>query len=280
MANSNLIPTPITDKNGKVTTVHRRPDIPQDHRAHSFGPPVVTSAYIPPKEAKSVDAISYSERLEAITEANERWVSGDKPSVTEMAPLAAEALNVVGNLMLSAVDCQDKSEGQDLGIRISELGQSKDYAAIILADRFAAVHYTLRVMNDPDVEWMDDEDDAEESIFGGQDTSDWDSEYAGASDNVQIIDMVMTLREMNLMSYVDAPEHGDKKFFAHLYMNATEKINYRHDDEKTLELIRLVDEFPEHGEAISEGINKGLHAEGIKALIDGELHTGLVSGAL
>lgn len=277
MASKNLIPTPITDKNGKQTTVYRAPDdSPKIVRGGI--PPLTMEAYIPPHKRKreTAEAESYSERRERIKDANERWKAGERPTPEELAPVAMKAMDSLSNLMMFVSDCADSSEREDYAIRIASLASEKDFPLMIACEQFREVHYTLADSVNIDTEW----DDPFEVSFDGEDTSDWSSEYASVKDSGSVIDLILALRDENLMNHLEAPEHGDKRFFAHLYLSATKKLNYRMDDENTIATIHLVDEFPEKTELIAEGLDKNLHAEGIRALIHGEVHSGIASGAL
>ena len=277
MASKNLIPTPITDKNGKQTTVYRSPDnAPKQLR--SGIPPLTMEAYVPPsqKKQKPTEVESYEERRERIKEANERWKAGARPTSEELAPISMKAMDSVSNLMMIVADCSDSSEREDYAIRIASLASEKDFPLMIACERFREVHYTLADSVNVDTEW----DDPFEVSFDGEDTSDWSSEYATVRDSGNVIDLIITLRDENLMDHMEVPEHGDKRFFAHLYLSATGKLNYRIDDANTIATIHLVDEFPEKTELIAEGLDKNLHAEGIRALIQGDIHPGIASGAL
>jgi hypothetical protein len=270
MTSSNLVPTPITDKNGKATTVYRSADAPQTPNKNGLPAPVMT-AFIPPKKAIAKDTESYTDRRQRI-----RKEAVAEPDRAAKAQRAVQAFTCMQNIMLSAVSSTDSSEREDFALRIGMLGEDQDFEAILLADRFAAVHYTLADSIDNDDEW----DEPLELEFNGDDTSDWDSEYVGISNHVQIIDLVLALRENHLMSPTEVPDHGETRFLAHLYLSATQKLNYRYDDDETIALMNIVDEFPEQTNLIAEGLDKGLRSEGIKALLAGTVPKGIVSGLL
>ena len=273
MTSNNLIPTPITDKNGKATTVYRSAETPQQTTMKVLPAPVM-EAYVPPKKARAVNDESYASRRERIRLEN---IAEDGPlELANKGVLSMKAFESIGNLMMSAVNSYDKSEQEDFALSIGTLGKEKDFAAIILADRFGAAHYTIADSNDKDSEW----DEPLEISFDGEDTSDWESEYTGINDYVQVIDLVMALREHGLMGRDEVPEHGEARFLAHLYLSASGKLYYRHDDDDTIAVMNIVDEFPEHTNIVAEGLDNGLHVEGIKALLDGDIHRGVASGAL
>jgi hypothetical protein len=270
MTSSNLVPTPITDKNGKATTVYKSVDAPQTPQKSGLPAPVMT-AYIPPKKALPVASESYADRKQRI-----RQEAVAEPDRAAKAQRAVQAFTCMQNIMLSAASNTDSSEREDFALRIGMLGEVQDFEAILLADRFAAVHYTLADSIDNDDEW----DEPLELEFNGDDTSDWESEYLGINDHVQIIDLVMTLRENHFMSPTEVPEHGEPRFLAHLYLSATQKLNYRHDDDETIAMMNIVDEFPEQTNLIAEGLDKGLWSAGIKALLAGTVTKGVASGVL
>lgn len=274
MTNSNLVPTQITDKNGKLTTVHRRAEAASPDRFKGLPAPT-NQAFIPPKrESGSTVQESYADRRERIAA---EYVKEDGPEeIAAKTKLAFETFEIMGNIMMTAVDERGSSEREDFAMRIGMLSERHDFAAIILAERFAAVHRTLTESTEVDSEW----DEPLEIDFSGEDTSDWTSDFTNVHDHVQIIDLVMTLRDHQLIGPQETPEHGDPRFLAHLYMSATKKINYRRDEGDVLELIKIVDEFPEMTNVIAEHVDSGLHAEGFRALFAGELPKGVVSGAL
>lgn len=273
MTSNNLVPTPITDKNGKATTVYRSAEAPQQPRTAGLPAPVMT-AYVPPKKNAPKASESYADRQQRIRK--EAVAESGPEEKAAKAQRAVQAFTCIQNLMLSAVSSTDSSEREDFALRIGMLGEGQDFEAIILTDRFAAVHYTLADSMDNDDEW----DEPLELEFNGDDTSDWTSEYIGIKDHVQIIDLVMALRENHLMSPTEVPDHGEARFLAHLYLSATQKLNYRHDDDETITLMKLVDEFPEQTNLIAEGLDKGLRAEGIKAVLAGTVPKGIASGLL
>jgi hypothetical protein len=271
MASNNLIPTVIVDKNNKTTTVHKRPEAAGKTSDRNIPGPSVSAA-----ATTSGTGEGYGDRLERIRANNARWDAGDSPSPAERGLVAAKAMGVVGRLMMTASQNsseRDRESMDDVAISIMSIGDSGNYEPLIIADRFACVY---AVLGDTDTEW---EDDSPVS-FDGEDTADWETESTKSTDITNVIDLAFALREMGLMEYSEIPEHGEPRFFAHLYMAATGKINYRRDDDGTLALIRLVDEFPEHGETIVEGIDNELHAEGIRAVINDEVIPALAEGAL
>lgn len=269
MANGNLIPTPITDKNGKATTVYRSAEAPQQAQKTSIPAPVVQAQTVEHKEHPA-DSESYAERKRRILE--ESNAEETPESIAAKAELAVKVFPSVQNLMMSLSSCMDSSEREDFAFQIGELAAHKEFEAIGLSDRFADVYNTI--VN------SSDEDDTLDIDFSGEDTSDWESEYVGIRDHLKIIDVVFALRDQHLMSPTEVPEHGEPRFFAHLYMSASKRINYRDDDDETLALIRLVDEYPERTEMIAEGLEKGVHSEGIKSLLNGNVSKGVASGVL
>lgn len=274
MTSSNLVPTPITDKNGKATTVYRSAEVPQQPWKSGLPAPVMT-AFIPPKETAPKPSESYADRQQRIR--HEAVAESGPEEEAAKAQRAVQAFTCIQNLMLSAVSNTDISEREDFALRIGMLGAEQDFEAILLADRFAAVHYTLADAMDNDDEW---DEPMELGFDGDDDTSDWESEYLGIKDHIQIIDLVMALRENHLMSSTEVPDHGEPRFLAHLYLSATKKLNYRHDDDETIALMKIVDEFPEQTNLIAEGLDKDIRAEGIKALLAGTVPKGIASGLL
>lgn len=273
MTSNNLVPTPITDKNGKATTVYRSAEAPQTPRTGGLPAPVMT-AYIPPKKEVPIASESYSERRQRIRREAVAETGPEEKAAKEKR--AVQAFTCMHNLMLSAVSSNDSSEREDFALRVGMLGEEQDFETILLADRFAAVHYTLADSMDNDDEW----DEPLTLEFNGDDTSDWESEYIGIKDHVQIIDLVMALRENHMMGSTEVPEHGESRFLAHLYLSATQRLNYRRDDDETIAMMNIVDEFPEQTNLIADGIDKGLHAEGIKAILAGTVPKGIASGLL
>lgn len=271
MASNNLIPTVIVDKNNKTTTVHKRPDAAASASDRNIPAPSVSAA-----SPAAAPAESYEDRAERIRDNNARWDDGERPSPGERGIVAAKAMAVVGNLMMTASQNsfeRDREAMDDVAVSIQSIGDSGNYEPLIIAERFACVY---SILGDTDTEWEDDS----ALSFDGEDTSDWENEHTEATDITSVIDLTFTLREMNLMDYTEVPDHGEPRFFAHLYMAATKKVNYRRDDDATLSMIRLVDEFPEHCETIAEGIDNELHAEGIRAIINDEVIPALAEGAL
>lgn len=276
MASNNLIPTPITDKNGKQTTVYRSPET--SGKQSSSGMPAPTmQAYVPPKTKPTPGPDeSYEDRRARIKDSNERWRAGERPAPEELAASAMLAMDAMANIGWSIAQGRSESERMDIADSINSLCNNKDFAALTACDKFREVHHTLAHIDD----YSGFDDEPFEISFTGEDTSDWEAENATSKNSVEVIDLIMTLRENDLMDQYEVPDHGDPRFFAHLYLSATGTLNYRRDDENTLAIIRLTDELPEKTEVIADGIKKNLHAEGIRALIDGELHSGIVSGAL
>ena len=277
---NNLIPTPIVDKNGKQTTVHKKLET-GDSRTLGIAPPMLSA------DSKAPSVESYKKRLDRIQHENQQWSLGDKGTAAERAAVAVKALNVVGNLIMTIASDQKRNEGtiSDLGVSIASLSETGNYEPLIIAERFSGVVGVIKDVLDAD-EWSSDEwegeglDEGEPISFDGEDTSDWESENVSTDDVSNIIDLVYTLREMNLMSPYELPERGESRFFAHLYMATTKTINYRRDDPNTLELIRLLDEYPERGKQIGEAIKAKVHAAGIRALITDEVQPSLASGTL
>lgn len=271
MTSSHLIPTPIVDKTGKQTTVHKRAVDPSKGTAN-FPSPKVSMSSQAATEAPAVDA--YKDRLEKIAVANAEWREVGELSDKERGSLATQAFSAMSWMMNIVAKSYDRGDQSDFADEVQWLSEAEDFAPVILADRFGITHSILRNQEDGN-------DDNIEFSFEGEDTSDWDSSNVAPKDFVMVINAAVTLTQLDLRARNSTPEHGDARFFAHLYMSATETINYRKDDEpEIVSLIKLVDEFPERSEMIKDGIDDGLHAEGIRALIQGSVHKNLAEGVL
>lgn len=145
---------------------------------------------------------------------------------------------------------------------------------------FGGLFFALQNTAKEDIDLSDTE-----QLWGWQEDSQPDcGAYNGVFDvgaALQSLRLMPISRVPDDMPVIDnqQPEERDMRFIVHLYAHAQGLIDYA-DTDKNGDFVKLIDEFPERVEDIAAGAREGLHAAAIRAKLDGEGATALLSGHL
>lgn len=261
------VPTPIVNSLGIATTVHRKPMQMTSGSQRSFPSPSMN------KPAAQNSA--YEARRRNIATRNRSWEAGIRPSSTLRNAVSVKALKVMHSLMLTALDCDDRNASDQFAETIKGCITSGDYEMLIIAEAFAPVSYVLSERED-DIPLATSHD----IDFANVDTTDWDPEYWGVYDFDAVTGVVNCLRDNKMLAYDEVPTKKDVRFFAHLYMSASQSIPY--DTSMGQEdLIMVVDEYPERAEDIRKMLEEGIDDPlELRGRLDGRVSSHLADGVL
>lgn len=269
---SQLVRTPITDRTGKQTTVYRKPDAGSP-AAGSRVPAPTIAPLRPEAAAQPTRAQRYAERLDRIRADNETW-GPEHPKYREVFNAASIAL---GALIGSCSGAGD-DDVQTIAGHVSDAFETARFAQVATADLFGGVQAGLA-------------EQYRDTLPSAEELADWqDNLFRGADDYVRVLRvsaMLQTLELIELSRIPDDPttltamheDARDHRFIVHLMASAQGAIDYR-DFEASGDYVRLLDEFPEELEAISQGVREGLHAGAIRAKLDGGRAPALLRGEL
>lgn len=270
-----LVPTPITDRTGKQTTVYRRPEATASpHGALSALPaPRPASPSLAQPSGRSAE---YAKRLREIAESNRLWDSGGHPDRGFLMGCAMEAMG--GMLNTVALD-SERDEAAQLAAHLQYFAcHHGAHSQVVIAERFAPILDELYA-NHGKAPVADTA--AWEEILTGE-----SSDY-GARELVSAAKIAQTLQSAGLIAKAYVPERigggeriEDRRFFAHLFAHAHGVVDYREPPSEAVDLIRVIDEFPEHMDEIRRHAVEGLHGAAIRELVAGECPKALVTGAL
>lgn len=268
---SHLVATPVTDRNGKQTTVFKKPHGPGSGKSAVPAPSV--SGQKPPAVVRT-DA--YAERLAAVEPANAAY-RADPARRLGFAEAAGEGMRT----LTLAVARGHRSQAEDLAHSIGAAFEDDAYSRIIIADNFGHLYSGLEASNGVDLDLTDTERMLDVEQKASADAADYNAVFviAEALQNVQL----MSLSEIpgSLWDNSQKPvEERDLRFLAHLYASAESAIDYG-DRKSDWDVVRLIDEYPDRvKEIIAARKEEGLHAAAIKAQILGEGASALRTGTL
>lgn len=254
---SHLVRTPIVDARGRKTIVYRK----------GAASPQQASAAIPQAAAPHLDATmsaaAYALSLRRIAARNAQFRRGGLYSTDdarEQGDRAGAAFDErFGTPTASYLD-EDIAFTRD---RIDEARSDCEYARIALGVQFAPVHAAA----------------ASEACGSGEST---DPTAYHPTDVYVVMGVVRTLQELDLLEHAALPDPaGMRRLAAQVRADAFATFNYvRRTTEENDACIRLIDERPEDVDEISRLFKDGLHAEGIRALLDGDVAAPLAEGAI
>lgn len=267
---SHLTPTPITDVNGKRTTVHRRPQASRPSGRAPLPPPVAsTPARVQPAEGERSE--SYAERRARIAEGNALWRAGTHPA---LEALRGEAMSAMPGVLAAVTGSGSRSRAY--AASVSEAISRGDFAAIVAAQRLADFHWALECSSQP-VE--DATAPLEEGNAGRYSAS--SKAFNLASSRVFTLDIVTALQKLDLLPLYEGitlPEvQADPRLRAHFVASVKGWAEYALDDP----MVPLIDEFADSDDTlrmIGALREEGRDAEAIRAALGVERP--LADGAL
>jgi hypothetical protein len=266
MPANSLTPTVIADKNGKITTVHRK-DVNAASAASSLiPPPMVVMQSVP-----TVSDPEYASRLENIAAANQRCRT-EGVSVEDRLKLADLSMPVLSSLLNEVSEATDKNVSHEFVMKVRSYIQNNDFAPLVVAEKFtrSAGHFMEELM------------DEEYSDFGLDNFKDDEDQFRFEGRYV-VMSVFETLRDLDLIGYTEVPDAADKRFMTHLRLSCTDEIAYQNDSNVEVQagLIRLVDEFPTRSRLILEHSLEGLTEPAIRTVLTGEMGKhAMINGAL
>lgn len=267
---NNLTPTVIADKNGKITTVHKR-----DARSASLASLRLPAPMVAFQSEPLPANPEYVSRLESVAAANAKHRT-EGMSAEDRMRLADLAMPVMANFISDAAGIEDKSIAEELSFRVLQLVTARDYTPLVTAGNMGGVAVEFF----PKDEHEEDPDDNEFGDFYGKEEEEEDVSFAA---QYVVMSVVETLRDLDLLTYTETPDVSNERFMAHLQVAAGEKIVYRNPEGRDVQddLIRLVDEYPSLVGSIARQAGDGLSAPAIRAVLNGDLDkTALINGAL
>lgn len=266
MSANNLTPALITDKNGKLTTVHRR-----DVSAATESRQLLPAPMVAIQPTPVTPTPEYASRLESIAANNQRCRT-EGVSVEERMKLADLSMPVLSSLLHEASEAIDRGVSQEFVTKVRSYIQNNDFAPLIVAERFAgsAGNFMEEILDD------------DYAAFGLDSFKDDEEQFRNEGRYV-VMSVFETLRDLDLIGYAEVPDVSDKRFMNHLRLSCTDELAYKNDSNVEVQegLIRLVDEFPNRSNLILEHSQEGLTEPAIRAVLTGEMNNhAMINGAL